>query len=247
MPIYHQIAMRLEQKIASGEFPVDSQIPSERDLAITFGASRTTMRQALSVLEASGILERRRPKGTFVRGKPEKLAPTLSIPVSFIRSMILSGHDVTLELLRTFCTDLHDTTANSALGIDDGQAVTIYERIIRSEMLTIAYIESFVPNSLFPDVINQQLVDDSIHQTLLRRYGTIISEADHAIECATASTKAAALLDTEVGSPILKLESCYYDQHGQPVEFVYTHWRADVMKLRMRTALEPYSRGSLAD
>lgn len=239
MPIYHQIAIRLEQKIASGEFPIDSQIPSERDLARTYGTSRTTMRQALSVLEKSGILERRRPDGTFVRDKPAKLSPTLSIPVSFVRSMEDSGHDVQVQLLSVTDFATHDATVNASLKVHSNQSVAKFARLIRDASLLIAYVEAFIPTALFPNVSEKTLPDNSVHQMLLDNYGTVISEADHAIECTFATPTTADLLRIDVNSPILKLESCYYDQNGAPVEFVYTHWRADVMKLRMKTFLEP--------
>ncbi|MCO5216501.1 MAG: GntR family transcriptional regulator [Thermomicrobiales bacterium] len=247
VPIYHQIATRLEQRIAAGEFPIDSQLPNERELASTYATSRTTVRQALSVLEKSGILERRRPDGTFVRGKPEKLSPTLSIPVSFVRSMIDSGHDVQVQLLSVTNLPTHDATVNTSLRVRNDEPVAKFVRLIRSASLPIAYVEAFIPTTLFPDVCEKTLPDNSVHEMLQNNYGTMISDADHAIECAYASPATADWLKIEVNNPILRLESCYYDQHGAPVEFVYTHWRADVMKLRMKTSIEPITRGNLAD
>lgn len=247
IPIYHQIAMRLEQQIAMGKYPIDSQIPSERTLASTYGTSRTTMRQALSVLEKSGILERRRPDGTFVREKPAKLSPTLSIPVSFVRSMVESGQNVQVDLLSVKSLIPHDTTVTTSLGLHHDQPVTKFVRLIQSESSPIAYVEAFIPLTLFPDVGEKSLPGNSMHEMLFHNYGTIISEADHSIECAPATPTTADWLKLEANTAILKLESCYYDQYDRAVEFVYTHWRADVMKLRMRTTLEPQYKGDIAD
>lgn len=239
IPIYHQIAMRLEQKIVSGEFPIDSQIPSERDLARTYGTSRTTIRQALSVLETPGILERRRPGGTYVRERPQKLSPTLSIPVSFVRSLTDSGHDVRVHLISAVSLITPDTTVITSLGLRSDQPVASFVRLIESESTPIAFVEAFIPMALFPEVTERTLPDNSIHEMLFNSYGTVISEAEHGIECSFATPTTADHLQIEVNSPILRMESSYYDQHGRAVEFVYTSWRADVMKLRMRTSMEP--------
>ena len=46
---------------------VGDVVPSERELAERFGISRMTVRQAVDSLVSSGMLERRRGSGTYVR------------------------------------------------------------------------------------------------------------------------------------------------------------------------------------
>lgn len=58
--------------LASGEWPIDSRIPPERDLAEQLGISRGVLRLALQALEAEGHIWRHVGKGTFVGpGPPE--------------------------------------------------------------------------------------------------------------------------------------------------------------------------------
>lgn len=51
-----------------------TELPAERRLAAELGVSRVTVRRALAVLEAEGLLERRHGSGTYVRGGPGPLA-----------------------------------------------------------------------------------------------------------------------------------------------------------------------------
>jgi DNA-binding FadR family transcriptional regulator len=70
--LYQQIADRIAELIADGEFPVGARLPPERDLALQFGVSRPTVREALISLEISGLVEVRTGSGAYVtRPKPE--------------------------------------------------------------------------------------------------------------------------------------------------------------------------------
>ncbi len=56
----------LFQRIKSEEYPVDTRLPSERTLASELGVARNTVREALDVLEARGVIQRRAGSGSFV-------------------------------------------------------------------------------------------------------------------------------------------------------------------------------------
>ena len=56
----------LLQKIKSGEFPLNSLLPSELVMAERFSVSRTVVREAVSRLKSEGLVETRQGKGTVV-------------------------------------------------------------------------------------------------------------------------------------------------------------------------------------
>jgi DNA-binding FadR family transcriptional regulator len=56
--------------LSTGEWPIDSRIPPERDLAERLGVSRGVLRLALDTLEAEGHIWRHIGKGTFVGPRP---------------------------------------------------------------------------------------------------------------------------------------------------------------------------------
>jgi DNA-binding FadR family transcriptional regulator len=64
--LYRQIADQLAQLIAQGEFPPGSRLPAERELAVSLGVSRTSVREAIISLEMSGLVEVRVGTGIFV-------------------------------------------------------------------------------------------------------------------------------------------------------------------------------------
>jgi DNA-binding FadR family transcriptional regulator len=64
--LYRQIADQIAQLIASGEFPPGSRLPAERELAVSLGVSRTSVREAIISLEMSHLVEVRVGTGIFV-------------------------------------------------------------------------------------------------------------------------------------------------------------------------------------
>lgn len=66
MHLSRKIYRAIEKDLQSGHYAVGSKLPSELELAATFQTSRTTIRQALGMLEKNGYLVRRQGAGTFV-------------------------------------------------------------------------------------------------------------------------------------------------------------------------------------
>ncbi|WP_082111900.1 FadR/GntR family transcriptional regulator [Shouchella clausii] len=62
-----QVLEQLKEMIKNGEFPAHSKLPSEMELAELFGVSRSPIREALSVLEASGLIESKQGGGSWVK------------------------------------------------------------------------------------------------------------------------------------------------------------------------------------
>lgn len=66
LPLYREVKEKLIQALASGEWQPGAKIPVERDLAARYDVGISTIRAAVSELEAAGILSRKQGKGTFV-------------------------------------------------------------------------------------------------------------------------------------------------------------------------------------
>ena len=67
-----QVLTWLIQALRSGKFGEEAQLPTERVLADTLKVGRSSVREALSILEALGIVERRVGVGTRVLTRDDK-------------------------------------------------------------------------------------------------------------------------------------------------------------------------------
>ena len=73
-PLYLQVKDVLMKRIVDGVHGPGELIPSESRLAAEFGTSVSTIRQALSLLVAEGILVKKQGKGTLVSDRKVKLS-----------------------------------------------------------------------------------------------------------------------------------------------------------------------------
>lgn len=67
LPKYLQIAGFIRDQIVRGDLGPGDEVPSEREIAATWGVARPTAARALEALRVQGLVESRRGSGTFVR------------------------------------------------------------------------------------------------------------------------------------------------------------------------------------
>ncbi|MFG3259550.1 FadR/GntR family transcriptional regulator [Streptomyces sp. NPDC048172] len=77
---YQRVAEQIEERILGGELPPGSRLPAERELVKQFAVGRSTIREALRVLQSSGLIRSRPgdPQGAEVLGvSPDNLSQAL--------------------------------------------------------------------------------------------------------------------------------------------------------------------------
>ena len=65
-PIYRQVVRQVVEGVASGALQPGEKLPSLRELARSVVVAPLTIKKAYDVLEADGVIETRRGRGTFV-------------------------------------------------------------------------------------------------------------------------------------------------------------------------------------
>lgn len=77
--IYEEVAAQIQRLISDGRLKPGDRLPPERELAEAFSVSRTSVRDAIRVLEMAGLLEPRQGEGTVVRDlSPDTLVNPLA-------------------------------------------------------------------------------------------------------------------------------------------------------------------------
>src|SRR4051812_43716641 len=99
MAIYTAIRDDFRRGIRQGDFAPGTRLPSENEIAKTYGVSRMTARQAISELALEGLVTRVHGSGTFVSQRT--LNRSLSRLSGFSTEMREAGRDVETRLLKS--------------------------------------------------------------------------------------------------------------------------------------------------
>jgi GntR family transcriptional regulator len=242
MPLYYQIANVLRSRIDIGEWAAGDKLPSEAQLASSFGVSTVTMRQALGVLERQGRLVRRQGSGTFVKQTEERSDRVrLTVPLELIAKPV-AGLDVrALSVERV----VPPADIRAVLGLGAGEVCVQVRRLRSSPRGPVTYATSYLPAWLAGD-----LALDDLHQSMMidimEKRGVRITGAVQTIEAALAEPDTAAVLN---GAPILLVRRMYELEDGQ-IGFVALnrHPSHEIRyELRLTRAGEQDGRWSLRD
>jgi GntR family transcriptional regulator, transcriptional repressor for pyruvate dehydrogenase complex len=82
--LYEQIVQQIEDSILKGTLKAGDQLPSERELALKFGVSRTAVREAVKALHEKGLVEAYSGRGTFITdGTTEAVRQSINLMMRF--------------------------------------------------------------------------------------------------------------------------------------------------------------------
>src|SRR5213083_1201569 len=90
--LHEDVAEQLRDAILDGRFRAGTKLPPERELAAEFRVNRTSVREAIKVLEGLGLVTVRQGDGATVR-------PLEDASLELLGPMIFHGGRVELELV----------------------------------------------------------------------------------------------------------------------------------------------------
>ncbi|PZN08218.1 GntR family transcriptional regulator [Thermaerobacter sp. FW80] len=229
--LYVEIMEYLRRQIREGHLRPGDRIPSERELAERFGASRMTVRHALDQLAWEGVIRREQGRGSFV-AEP-KIPLGLQFLTSFSEDMRRRGLVPSSRLISVAVVEAEDAVAEH-LGLAVDRRVTSLRRVryANDEPLSIEHVQ--VPFRLLPDLADHvraqfrgnRATAFSLYERF-ERMGIVLQRARQTIEAAVATVEHARWLHVREGAPLLLLTRVSYDTTGRPVELVRSWYRGD--------------------
>jgi GntR family transcriptional regulator len=153
-----QIENILIERVHSGVYTADSQLPNESELAEEFKVSRATIRSALSTLATLGIVVRRHGAGTFVTRIP-RISNPLDKAIDFQELIAKYCCQPTVEYGYCGVVSAESSTA-ALLQIPVGADVLISQKVFIADGEPMIYCINTLPAHLFnPDRLDQ-IVDN---------------------------------------------------------------------------------------
>lgn len=222
VPLYFQIASRLEEAIRSGALPPGARLENEIALSERLGLSRPTVRRAIQELVDKGLVVRRRGIGTqVVHGAVTRQVELTSLWEDLERT----GQNPTTQMLLHEVIPADQRIAES-LGIEIGTEVLHLRRLRGADGVPVSILENFLPSE-FTNITEEQLVEHGLYQ-LLRIRGVTMRVARQRIGARRAVASESTLLEIGRDSPLLTMDRTAYDASGKAAEFGHHCYRPDL-------------------
>jgi GntR family transcriptional regulator len=252
VPLWHRIESVLRHKIATGEYRIGDALPSEPALALAFGVSRMTVREAVRGLTGEGLVRQVQGKGTFV----------LRLPDDAQRSGIITGWVGEAQFNEAFpglspdpphrvprCSLIELATVEAppdvrrTLVLEEPTVVRV-ERITTADGGPVAYVLDYLPHALGDSITREDLARAWLTQVLPEKLGVAVLEARETIEATLADVVLGEKLEVPFGAPLLHAERTYIGGDDRPLYVARVWHRADRFRYGAIFRFQPPARES---
>jgi len=171
-----RVAEDLRRRLAAGDPPPGSRLPTESELSAEFRVSRPTVRAALRELETLGLVRTQHGVGTFV-AQPPAVRAGLERLDSITESIRATGHEPGMvDASRIVRPVLPEEAAT--MGVPGDTVALEVRRTILSDGEIVAYSYDLIPLDVLPPGFDPGELDGSIFGFFRRRLGFA---PDHAL------------------------------------------------------------------
>jgi GntR family transcriptional regulator len=227
---YIQLATLFRRKIETGIWQLGNQIPTVDMLAAEFGVARATIRQALSILESDGLIERHRAKGTFVTFRPQE---ALWCRVETNWAGLLNAREgATIEVLsRDESADVHGLI--HSIGSKAPSYLHFRRRHSRNDA-PFMIGEVYIDKRLESRITEEALRTKTSMRLIADVAGVEVTDARQTLTISTADGEVAQLLNLPLNAPIAVVHRSAVDADGTLVFVGVATYRGDVVRLDLK-------------
>lgn len=236
VPIYHSLFLTLRSGIRDGVYPAGSMLPGEVEIARQHGCSRVTVRKALEVLVAEGLVERRQGKGTIVTGG-RAVEPVRAEVAGFVENLLAMGLRTQVEVLH-FSFEIPPERIRGEMRLEAGRQALHTVRLRNYKEKPFSYSIAWVPEDVGQTFSRADLAARSLTQ-LLRQAGVTAVRASQRVFAVAADGVVAPLLGVEPGSPLLGIERRVEDTDGRVVEHLRVFYHPDRYEFEITMESDP--------
>ena len=228
IPLYYQLVNIIKRNITAGTLKPGDVLPSESEMCKSFDISRSTVRQAVSMLEDEGLVVRKQGRGTFVaEPKVRRKTEMVYSFTSEISSMGMTPSSTLIEF------EVIDPTPDIVKVLELSGADSKVYRFVRIRHVDgepLILETSFYPQYIYPKLTKELLQTHSFY-SLLYEVGIIPANAVDSYEAVLMSRKEAEMLNSKPGSCGFFVQRRTFTESGMVYEFTQSLMRADRVKL----------------
>lgn len=222
-PFYLQLREVIRTKIEDGDYPPGCAIPSENQLAETYGVNRLTVRNAVDALVTEGALLRVQGRGMYVVGEKSEYDQE---KFNGFRQVVYerSGESVVKILIKA--RRQAGTKYSSIFGIAPEDELFYIKRLNSVGGDPISIEETFVPCGLLPRLDSVDLNVFELRE-VYGFYNISLMRTRETVDLVSLESRDANLLNLSSDDSVLLLTSTSYDAQERVIEYNLSYMRSD--------------------
>ncbi|HTM51939.1 MAG TPA: GntR family transcriptional regulator [Bryobacteraceae bacterium] len=232
VPYYYQLSTYIESRIKSKEWQPGQMLPSEQEFCEKLGVSRTVVRQAMADLDRKGLVTKQNGKRSSI-AYPKYDGGLIQNLRGFYEDAVRKGQTPSTRVLEFKLTGATPEVAE-ALQMKDGEPVVMLNRLRCLDGDPEVVVVTYLPEKKCPGLLEEDLTNASLYETLARKYGLVITHGFRTIEATPLDRADAKLFRLRAGSPTLLLKSIGLLADGTPLEYFVARHRGDRSKFHVR-------------
>ena len=236
IPLYFQLKQILLDAVKSGEYPVDSMIPTEKELSEMFDISRTTVRQAVTELVREGWLYRIASKGTFVARRKIKQDFMRKLE-AFDQQIARTGRRPGTQLLEMGTGPMPEA-ARERFGLGEGGSWVYLHRRRFADDDPIVTVQTWLPLEKCAYIMSHDFGSESLYGVLSLNTTTRICRVTRILEAVPAAGDDAKYLNLAPGEPVLLSCTIGYNRADEPIEDSIARYRGDCNRFEVDLIIE---------
>ncbi|GEN56199.1 putative HTH-type transcriptional regulator YbgA [Halolactibacillus alkaliphilus] len=244
--LYHNIKRNIIENIDSGKYIPGDKLPTEQALCEMHKVSRTTVRIALQQLVAEGYIYKEQGKGTFV-STPKVQQSLTAAHKKFTDQMAEQGYVARTKVIELSVIEATEKLSKK-LDLKYKDPVNRLVRVRYADQEPLQYEIAFIPWKHAPGLINEKSAcEQSLFKVLEEKYKLVIHRSIEKIEPVLINEHVSDILDVEVGSPVLSLETTTYDITQQPIEYCESIFRGDRSKFTIERLYKKIEKSDIGE
>lgn len=219
-----------------------TQLPPEVELSAKFGVGRSTLREALALLEFEGLIDRNRRRGTTLRPVPHPWGDcTPAYPVHLILALpdFLAEYGIAHEV-RQFSVHLEEASSKTvgALELEPGAEVFRVDRLYEIDGVPGAHLRHYFPTVLNGEAVPIGSFNSGATNFLEEEQGFRLTDTESIVKAEPAGQHLAGVLALDIGAPVLAMCARLIAGDLGPVALGQMAFNPEVFSLSVRAFAE---------
>lgn len=233
-PLYIKAKREIQRAITNEDIVVDGKLPSEGQLASMLSVSRATVRSALQLLEADGVISIRHGMGSYVNYTAAAgMRMRIDIAKGFFHLIMDSGYSPTIAEESFERCPLPEEASHSLL-LPEGTPAWTLKRLFLGDGIPAFLVVEYIPEGLLSKKLDAACLPESVFQIVAQHCKERIDYSNMTIGTAKCTDEMRTSMRLPEAKALLRLKETHYTKANKPLVYSDIYVNDDIIHFQVR-------------